>query len=327
MKRLFFAALLVLCASAASAKKYIITCTLQSSCPMTVNIGGRSYTLTVADPYAKSAPRAIVLEIDGRMEWSAYDKDGRRITQCSTSNTFDDQGNLQHVRMILGGAGYTFSDSASSSSYDSGTTEYETGDTDYTGDTAADYSDSGDYSPAYSPSNMSTSDYAKATAISTIGGAMSNFGSSAGAMTGVYSSYYPYLAFNIGASRFGGQYARVKTCLGGAGGFTLMGGVGREWIFNRHNEKALLWHIGMGYYMTNESGSEFGMNVLFGETPVCPNKGLLLELSYGYFFGYTQRFGIYASLGVGGGNLDAKKPKFILDVNIGVAVKLLSRKQ
>lgn len=316
MKKLFFAVLLVLCASTASAKKYIITCTLQSSCPITVNIGDQSYTLKVADPYATSAPNAIVLYIDSHVTWSAYDKDGHRITQCSTFNTFDDKGNLQHVRMILGGAGYIFRDSESSSSSSSSVTEtYDSG------DTGTDYSDS----DGYPQSNMSTSDYAKTEAIGTFGEAMQNFGNSASSLTSVYSDYYPYLALNIGASHFGGQYARVKTCLGRAGGFTLMGGVGKEWIFSRHNEKELLWHVGMGYYMTDDAGSELGMNLLFGETPVCPNKGLLIEISYGYFFGYTQRFGIYASLGIGGGNMDAKKPKFILDANIGVAVKLWSR--
>lgn len=307
--------MLLLPLSALSAKKYIVTCALQGSCPVTVNIDGVQHVLTKADEYATSPPNAVVVYIDGRIEWSAYDKDGNRITQCSQTPVRDDKGNVIYVRMILGGAGYTYRKNDSSSSYDSG----------YGGSSSSDSSGYADSGSAREYSHMSAGDYAKSKSIETVVSTAGKFRQSVIDIIDVESRYYPYLAANVGVSRFGGQYVRIKTCLGGAGGFTLLGGVGKEWIFSRRNDESLMWHCGIGYYMADDAGSEFGLNILFGETPVCPGKGLLLELSYGYFFGYSQRFGIYGTLGIGGGSFNAKKKKFIFDYGIGVAVKMWSK--
>ncbi|MBP3456278.1 MAG: hypothetical protein J6K38_08480 [Alistipes sp.] len=326
MKRLFCLILLLLSVSALSARKWVFTVLNSASCPVTVNIGSETYVLSVADKYATEPPRAIVIYNDNNFQWSAYDKAGDPIKHWSEQNVFDDNGNLKHTRIVLCGAGYVFRQSDSSSSYDSGGDSSSV--SGYAGsDSGEGYSDAGDTQYQASPdySHMSTSDYAKLTAIETVGNTINQFGSVAAQMTKLPSSYYPYIGINLGMSRFAGQYARIKTCLGGGGGFTLMGGVGKEWIFSPNNDKNLLWHVGLGYYMTDDCGSEFGMNILLGETPVCPNKGLLLEISYGYFFGYDQIFGVYGSLGIGGGNLDSKNAKFIFDWNIGIAVKLWSR--
>ena len=174
---------------------------------------------------------------------------------------------------------------------------------------------------------------------STVENVMSNLGNSMGQMAsagmGIPAAGYPNLSFNLGASHMYGEFARLKACLGDAGGFILYGGVGKDWIFNGNNKDKLSWHSGIGYYGTwgDDDEQEFNMGITFSETPVCPGYALSLDLSYNYYFGESTRFGVFGGLGLGVGNLkDAFATKegdkfggeFVWDITLGIAIKLFA---
>lgn len=175
--------------------------------------------------------------------------------------------------------------------------------------------------------------------VNVVENAVSNLGSSMGQMaySGMrYSAVgYPNLTFNLGTSHMYGEFARLKACLGNAGGFILYGGVGKDWIFNSDNKDKLSWHGGLGYYgiWGDDDEQEFNMGVTFSETPVCPGYALSLDLSYNYYFGDSTRFGVFGGLGLGIGNLkEAFKTKegekfggkFVWDITLGIAIKLFA---
>lgn len=175
--------------------------------------------------------------------------------------------------------------------------------------------------------------------VNVVGNAVSHFGSSMGKMaySGMrYSAVgYPNLTLNLGASRMYGEFARLKACLGGAGGFILYGGVGKDWIFNSDNKDKLSWHGGLGYYgiWGDDDEQEFNMGVTFSETSVCSGYALSMDLMYNYYFGHSTRFGVFGGLGLGIGNLkEAFKTKegeefggkFVWDITLGIAIKLFA---
>lgn len=175
--------------------------------------------------------------------------------------------------------------------------------------------------------------------VNVVGNAVSHLGSSMGQMAcsgmGYSAVGYPNLTLNLGASRMYGEFARLKACLGGAGGFILYGGVGKDWIFNSDNKDKLSWHGGLGYYgiWGDDDEQEFNLGVTFSETPVCPGYALSMDLSYNYYFGNSTRFGVFGGLGLGVGNLkEAFKTeegekfggKFVWDITLGIAIKLFA---
>ncbi len=141
---------------------------------------------------------------------------------------------------------------------------------------------------------------------------------------------YPNLSFNIGASRVYGEFARLKTCLGGAGGYTLYGGVGKDWLFKGANSDKLSWHVGVGYYgvFGYNQNQEFDWGVTISETPVCEGYALDMDLVYTYYFSRSKRFGFFVGAGFGGGNLEGSTDdfEFLWDIQVGLSVKLFGSK-
>lgn len=145
---------------------------------------------------------------------------------------------------------------------------------------------------------------------------------------------YPNLTLNLGLSRMYGEFARLKACLGDAGGYLLYGGVGKDWIFNGKNKEKLAWHVGVGYYGVwgYDDEQEFNLGITFSETPVCPGYALSMDLLYNYYFGRSTRFGLFGGLGLGVGDLRSVFTstgnefggKFVWEVTLGIAVKLLA---
>lgn len=175
--------------------------------------------------------------------------------------------------------------------------------------------------------------------VNVVGNAVSHLGSSVGQMAysgmGYSAVGYPNLTLNLGASRMYGEFARLKACLGNAGGFILYGGVGKDWIFNSDNKDKLSWHGGLGYYgiWGDDDEQEFNMGITFSETSVCSGYALSLDLLYNYYFGNSTRFGVFGGLGLGVGNLkEAFKTeegekfggKFVWDITLGIAIKLFA---
>ena len=71
---------LLLIATAIEAKRYLITCALPGSCPVTVYVDGVQYTLTKATAYAVEGEGVIDIELpEGKHTIQAFDKEGYEI--------------------------------------------------------------------------------------------------------------------------------------------------------------------------------------------------------------------------------------------------------
>lgn len=141
---------------------------------------------------------------------------------------------------------------------------------------------------------------------------------------------YPNFTVQAGMSRVHGEFIRGKACLGGAGGFVLYGGVGRDWIFNPRNYdyirpggKSLAWHAGMGYYFGGDDG-EFNMMMDYAQTPMVENGSLNFLLDGTWYFGVNNHLGAFGGLGFSLGNFKAKNPTVNFIFEIGLAYRLFN---
>lgn len=173
----------------------------------------------------------------------------------------------------------------------------------------------------------------------TLGNTYQNIGSKIGKYKHLEVDGYPNLQFQIGASRAYGEFGRLKWCMGGATGYVLQGGIGKDLFFNMDNSDKTAWHVGMGYYISQEGcfDTTFGLN--YAETPVTEGGSLNFDLYYTYFFnrgrfcrcsrqyGHDRwPFGIFFGGSFGVGNLSKKnksdKTKFVWDLQIGFTIAL-----
>jgi len=153
------------------------------------------------------------------------------------------------------------------------------------------------------------------SSMETLGETYSHIGGQIGRYSKLEAEGYPNLQLQGGFSRAYGEFARLKWCIGGAMGYVLQGGVGKDLFFNMRNSDKLSWHAGMGYYISQEGcfDTTFGLN--YAETPVTEGGSLNFDLYYTYFFNrgrfcMCQRkyshdrwpFGFFlgGSLGIGG---------------------------
>ncbi|MCM1079856.1 MAG: hypothetical protein NC344_09155 [Bacteroidales bacterium] len=172
-------------------------------------------------------------------------------------------------------------------------------------------------------------------------GGLNNLAEGMRAMTrnAIPVSGYPYLALDLGMSRMYGEFARLHICLGGDVGFMLYGGVGKDWIFNGDNKDKMSWHAGVGYYgvLGSYEEQQFNFGVSYSETAVIEGGALNFDLGYRYFFGKSQRFGLFGGAGFGVGNVNEcfesrseneKFPgKFVWDIQLGICVKIFASKR
>ena len=145
---------------------------------------------------------------------------------------------------------------------------------------------------------------------------------------------YPYLATSFGLSKLYGEYVRLKASLGKYAGYTLYGGIGKDWLFNGDNKDKLSWHVGLGYYLVPDDGHEVTLGIAYSETSVVEGGALSFDIGYSYFFPFTnERVGVFAGTGIGIGNLkealnskegEEFKGKFIWDISIGISIKLFA---
>lgn len=162
---------------------------------------------------------------------------------------------------------------------------------------------------------------------------INNFTDAAMNMIGIDGNGVPYLGVEVGYSHFCSNFVRTRAALGGAGGFLLIGGIGKEGIFSKNGPgEDLYWHVGVGSYMTDDEHTmEFGFT--FGTNPMCNNTyweadinggwGFVMDARYGYFFPYT-RFGIIAGAGIGVGFPESGQAKLLGEYQIGLVVKLFA---
>lgn len=140
-----------------------------------------------------------------------------------------------------------------------------------------------------------------------------------------------YLSLDLGASRDNGEYIRLHANLGNMGGFTLFGGIGKDWLFGDEDSEKLLWHAGVGYYLYFEdeqsfyNAHQFEFNVLYGKSAVANDDAVRAELGYIFFPGFaSNRLGFRLNGGCGYA-LDSEKTTW--DVGIGIRLKIFTNGQ
>ena len=182
-------------------------------------------------------------------------------------------------------------------------------------------------------------DYMGQSTVETMGQTYTDIGKRIRKYTHMETDGYPNLQLQAGISRAYGEFTRLKLCMGGVTGYVLQGGVGKDLLFNMENSHKMSWHVGLGYYISQEGcfDTTFGMN--YAETPVTEGGSLNFDLYYTYFFnrGRTCRcrrqyghdrwpYGIFFGGSLGIGNLkaedDGKKGKFIWDLQVGISIAL-----
>lgn len=182
--------------------------------------------------------------------------------------------------------------------------------------------------PSRLPPNNSDSESLGATIGNSLAEGINTFGRNAVTATSIPIEGYPNVSLMLGLSRYAGEFARIKWNIGGMGGFSLFGSIGKDWIWDLSNKDKLAWNFGLGYYFAWEStystyaNNAFDISIAFGETPIVANYGLLVEFEYEHWFGNDGRFGVFGSTGLGLGDTKDKEGKFIWDIAAGIAIKL-----
>jgi len=134
----------------------------------------------------------------------------------------------------------------------------------------------------------------------------------------------PFVAVQAGASICYGEFARVRANFPGMTGFTIMGGIGKEMIFDRDYKDRMAWHAGVGYYIA-EPAWVVNLDVVAAKTPSISDVGILAQAEFNYFLRPSRRIGFFAGFGVGIGELDRDDPKKLWEVSLGVTFKLFSK--
>ena len=143
---------------------------------------------------------------------------------------------------------------------------------------------------------------------------------------------YPNFQLQFGASRLYGEFARLKFCGGGEGGFAIYGGIGKDYLFKGEYDDRLLWHAAVGYYGTLGENSDFTLGVSYAQTPQLYDKVMGLDGTFSFYFGNSTRFGVFIGGGAGvtspfgyiTGN-DPDDVELTWDVNVGIAIKIWNK--
>lgn len=123
--------------------------------------------------------------------------------------------------------------------------------------------------------------------------ALSDYMTSASSMVHVKSDMYPNLQLMGGmdCSNFGTEaYARLKACLGGAGGMAIWTGLGTK----------PSWHVGLGWYRSFEGShvSDLNFGVEYATTlSKAKNRRVTIDLTYTFWI--SDKWGFYVTGGFG----------------------------
>jgi len=135
----------------------------------------------------------------------------------------------------------------------------------------------------------------------------------------------PFFALQAGASICYGEFIRARANFPGMTGFTIMGGVGKELIFDRDYKDKMTWHAGIGYYITDGPSFVANLDLAAVKAPSISDVGILAQAEFNYFLPRCPRLGFFAGIGVGLGELDQDDPKKLWEFSLGVSFKLFSR--
>lgn len=182
--------------------------------------------------------------------------------------------------------------------------------------------------PQSLPANNNRSESLGASLGNSMVEGINSFGNTAVSSMNIPIDGYPNISLLLGLSRYSGEFVRAKWNIGGMGGFALYGSVGKDYLWNLQNKNKLAWNVGLGYYFAWESeysmyaNNAFDISVAFGETPLVPNYGVLVQFEYEHWFGDSGRVGVFGSAGLGLGDTKNKNGEFIWDLAAGITIKL-----
>lgn len=135
----------------------------------------------------------------------------------------------------------------------------------------------------------------------------------------------PFLGIYAGASLTKGENVALRANFPGATGFTMSGGIGKDFLFNRPYKDKMTWFAGLGYYFSESSSWVVNLDVMAVKSAQISDVGILLQVDYEYFIPPYRRFGVTADFGIGFGELDRDKPKTLWEFGIGIAFKLFRK--
>ena len=124
---------------------------------------------------------------------------------------------------------------------------------------------------------------------------------------------FPYFAVNAGYSRFSSGFIGLKYRTGGFCGLSLFGDFG----FLK-SDYGYPWDVGFGLCI-----KDFAWDLRFGNTGLCPNYGLMTDISYDWYF--TEKFGVSAIVGLGLGDTKKNDPDLIWTWGISFSYKIWNR--
>lgn len=329
---LFF--VLLLTSINVEARKYIINAGRVTPLPVRVVVYGETYYITERNQYSNNQESGACLIFEGgdNFTFFAYAPDDTPLDtqQYTWNNKTDSRGNIEYTRIVLGGVGVVSNHNNSTSSDEvleevvpdnfSAIPSTSTGKNTYanSGGTASSYQE-------HIASNVR----------GTVEDVSTKFGNMAQKLIDYDTEGYPNIMIKLGWSTLWGEYARVKTCIGGMGGFILYGGIGKNLLAKDNDDpyswedlsykKRMTWHAGLGYYISpDEDGmSDISMGITFGKTCKYDQSVLTGDLTYSYFFGNKTIFGVHGGAGAGlVMDFDSEELKFAWNLELGIAIKL-----
>lgn len=135
----------------------------------------------------------------------------------------------------------------------------------------------------------------------------------------------PFLGIYAGASLTKGEHMALRANFPGATGFTVSGGVGKDFLFNRPYKDKMTWFAGLGYYFSESDSWVVNLDLMAVKSAQISDVGIVVQAEYEYFIPPYRRFGVTADFGIGFGEFDRDKPKTLWEFGIGVAFKLFRR--
>lgn len=135
----------------------------------------------------------------------------------------------------------------------------------------------------------------------------------------------PFLGIYAGASLTKGEHVALRCNFPGATGFTISGGIGKEFLFNRPYKNKMTWFAGLGYYFSESDSWVVNLDLMAIKSAQISDVGMLVQAEYEYFIPPYRRFGVTADFGIGFGEFDWDKPKTLWEFGIGIAFKIFRR--
>jgi hypothetical protein len=302
---------------------YVFTANSYSVLPVTIKINGQNYVMNGTNRYAKpgSHDAVTVILYGNNNSWIAYDKDGDVMTNYERVVVYKEgikqdernQSTISYIRIILKGQTKRVrSDSKPEiPDPDIGSGEFE-----YPEEVADDENQemiNPDINNANNRGQTGDDSSWKGIAVNAIGDLGTIYGDAIIRGMNISMDGFPYLAIHVGYNRFNDFSFGVKYRSNGFTGMSVFANCG----FMKKGY-GLPWDVGLGLCF-----QDFAFDMRFGNTNLSPNYGLMVDLTYDWYF--VDNLGIAFVAGLGFGDTKKKEPDVIWNLGIALSFKLWSR--